>query len=175
MGTIRMGNKRRKSAKKQPRGAAKLPPLGLPAIVAIIHDGAKSEEQEVQLASHRKRVQQLCTQCTGIMNSNRSHGYLREAMRDRGVLEEDLWIMLQDSRRDLELKRKLAVLADHFKARAELRIPNAHGSTSARSNQIAERGRTQERIKRKRDRKTKSVWFVQTGRGPKPARRTGSR
>jgi hypothetical protein len=175
MGTTRMGKKRRKSAKRKPSGVAKFPPLGLPAIVAIIHDGAKSEEQEVQLALHRKRVQQLCTQCTGIMNSNRSHGYLREAMRDRGVLEEDLWIMLQDSRRDPELKRKLAVLAEHFKARAELRTLNARHSTSARSNQTAERGRTQESITRKRDRKTKSVWFVQTGRGPKAARRTSSR
>jgi hypothetical protein len=83
--------------------------------------------------------------------------------------------MLQDSRRDPELKRELVALAGHFKARAALRIPTDHSSPSSRSNQTDERGRTQKRITRKRDRKAKSVWLVQTGRGPKPARRPSSR
>jgi len=169
-----MGKKRRKSAKRQPSGAAKLPPLDLPAIVAIVNDGAKSKDEKAQLASHRERVQRFCAECTGKMHWTRSDGYLREAMRDRGVLEEELWIMLQNSRRDPSLKRELVALAAHFKARAALRVPTAKASTAVSSNQRDERGRTQERITRKRDRKTTSVWIVQTGRGPTQTRRPGS-
>lgn len=169
-----MGKQGRKSAKRHSNKALKLPPLDRAAIVAIIHNGAESKAQEAQRASHDRRVRKLIHECVGDMNPNRSLGYLREAMRDRGVLEEDLWIMLQDFRRDPELKRKLFALAEHFKARAELRVPVSGTSAVAGNNSSNARGRTQGRIARKRDRKTKSVWLVQLGRGPKPVRRKGS-
>ncbi len=172
-GSVRMGKKHRKSAKKQPKGLAKLPPLGLPAIVAILHNDARSNEQEAQLAAHQKRVQQLLRECTGDMHRERSHGYLRDAMRDQGVLEEDLWIMLQDCRRDPELKRKLSALANRFKARAELRVVDSGGSPPATKGQTGRRAK--ERGGSKGSRKSKGVWLVQLGRGPKLKRRRSSR
>ncbi len=174
-GTFRMGKQGRKSAKRRSNKAPKLPPLSRAAIVAIIQDGAESKAQEAQLASHQVRVQKLLQECVGDMNPTRSRGYLREAMRDRGVLEEDLWVMLQDFRRDPGLKRELVALAEQFKARAELRVQVSRISDGLRSDPPDRRGRTQARITRKRSRKTKSVWLVQLGRGPKPVRRKGSR
>lgn len=170
-----MGKQGRKSAKRHSNKAAKLSPLDRAAIVAIIHDGAEAKVQEAQLASHQMRVQKLLHECVGDMNPARSQGYLREAMRDRGVLEEDLWVMLQDFRRDPGLKRKLFALAEQFKARAELRVQVSGISAAAGSNSPDSRGRTRASTSRKRDRKTKSVWLVQLGRGPKPVRRKGSR
>jgi hypothetical protein len=172
-GSVRMGKKHRKSAKRHPQGLAERPPLGLPAIVAILRSDARSKEQEAQHAVHEKRVQQLLRECTGDMNTVRSRGYLREAMRDQGVLDEDLWIMLQDHRRDPELKRKLSALAKRFKSRAELRVVDPGGSPPATKSQTGKR--TKKRGGNKRSRKSKSVWLVQLGRGPKPKRRRSSR
>ena len=168
-----MGKKHRKAATKNRRKGRAVPALDRAAIVAIVHEGAKSEAQGVQLAAHDQRVRQLLRECAGDMNAVRAHGYLREAMRERGVLDEDLWVMLQDCRRDPALKQRLRALANSFAQRVNLRTPGPGPSSTASDKLHSGGSQLRGGITGKRVRKSKGVWLTRTGQGPKPVRRTG--
>ena len=169
-----MGKKHKNAATKRRRNSTAVPALGRPVIVEIVHEGAKDDGQRGQLAAHEKRVQQLLRECAGDMNFVRALGYLRAAMREHGVLDEDLWIMLQDFRRDPRLKQRLQNLAERCKQHVNLRIPDPDRSSGTHDKLTSGSSQPRGGTTGNRGRKSKGVWLVRTGQGPKPVKRTSS-